>query len=131
MDADETLEVRTERRVDSPTPIVLQRWITPWASIPLAEDPISVASSRGLVGIISADGEAHVIDISTGDKPQTRPLNGAASDEISMQLTNALTRHQERGRQPWANTARIDGNTVATTHRGAILVGTSGPITKR
>lgn len=129
-DADETLEIRTGRQMNSPTPVVLQRWITPFAVIPMAEDPIFIAAAHGLVGIIGADGKARIIELDGRDESSTAPLDEAATNEASLQLVNALTRRQQHGRQPWAYTARVDANTVATTHRGAILIGTPGPTTK-
>ncbi|MGW3384994.1 hypothetical protein ACWDCO_33085 [Streptomyces albogriseolus] len=61
-EADEELELRTDREGHSGL-LMAQRWITPWARVPITSGPASLAVSNGLIEVQTRDGGKLLADL--------------------------------------------------------------------
>ena len=129
--ANETLQIRTMGGLSAPAPVVFQRWIVPFASLPLESVPAAVSAFERMVGVIGFDGNTQVVQIAAGGVLSTQRLNGERQMDPSLdRLVNKLAREVRRNREPWAVAAQIDRQTVAVSHGQELLIGTMGPVTK-
>lgn len=129
--AKETLQIRTGDRILAPAPVVFQRWIVPFASIPLEAAPLTVSASGGIIGVSGPNGETQVVQIAAGGMVRTQRLSGERQSDPSVdRLLAKLARAQERNREPWATAALLDRETVAVAHGQELLIGTVGPMIK-
>jgi hypothetical protein len=129
--ANETLQIRTAEGLSAPAPVVFQRWIVPFASLPLASVPSVVSASDGMVGVRGPNGDTQVVQIAAGGVLSTQRLNGERQLDPNMgRLVNKLAREEKRNRGSWATAAQLDRQTVAVAHGQELLIGTVGPMTK-
>jgi hypothetical protein len=129
--ANETLRIRTAEGLSAPAPVVFQRWIVPFASLPLESVPSAVSASDGMVGVRGPNGDTQVVQIAAGGVLSTQRLNGERQLDSSMdRLVKKLAREEKRNREPWAAAAQLDRQTVAVAHGRELLIGTVGPMTK-
>lgn len=127
-DADETLQIRGGRELTAPAPIVSQRWVVPFASVPLASEPVALASSGRVIAVREAEGATQVIDLDAEGAVHSRSIQSAArSDRPVTGVIDALARAERRDRVGSPAPARVDRETVALSHRGALVIGKALP----
>jgi hypothetical protein len=130
-DADETLQIRTNRPTATPPPVVSQRWVIPFASVPLKDPQRSIASVGGAIAVRGQDGETLLVELGSEGHVMTSRVDGRRQSEPGIRgVLDALTREEQRSREAWAAGARVDKQTVAVIHRGALLIGTVAPATR-
>lgn len=130
-DANETVRIRTVDSLSAPAPVVIQRWITPFASLSLESGPSAVSASDGMVGVRGHQGDTQIVQIAAGGVLSTQRLNVDRHLEPSMyRLLHKLARDEKRDREPWAAAAQLDRQTVAVAHGSELLIGTLGPMTR-
>ncbi|MDB5446658.1 MAG: hypothetical protein JWQ97_1975 [Phenylobacterium sp.] len=127
-DANETLEVRSNRDDNRLPTVAAQRWLRPFASLRLEEPPVAIAASGGLLAVRNADGVASAVEIGPDRTLLMRRLDGGGEVGGASvdRLGEALDREGRHGRSPWNGVAQIDSRTVAVVHEGSILVGAAG-----
>ncbi|MGH7712063.1 MAG: hypothetical protein ACREOG_12305 [Gemmatimonadaceae bacterium] len=127
-DATETLKIRTNRGMTAPAPLVSQRWVVPFAAIPLRDEPVALASVGRVIGVREANGATRVVDLGLDGQLRVRSVDHKVRAEAGMSgVLNALSRAERRNRSTWAVPARIDRQTVALAHGGKLLIGTALP----
>ena len=126
-DADETLEVRAGRALSTPAPLVLQRWVIPFATLPLDHGAVTVASSGGVVGVRDLGGQTRLIDAGPDGRGRVRIADARMYADLAFRrLQSALDHEGRRGLGTWAVAARISEGMVAIAHRGKLLIGSAG-----
>jgi hypothetical protein len=128
----ETLQIRMAKGLSAPAPVVFQRWIVPFASLPLENAPSAISASDGMVGIRGPNRDTQIVQIAASGVLSTQRLNGEQQLDPSLsRLVKKLAREEKRNREPWAATAaQLDRQTVAVAHGQELLIGTVGPMTK-
>ncbi len=129
--ANETLRILAGQLISAPTPVVFQRWIVPFASIPLDGVPTALSAAGGVVGVRGSHGETQVVRLAPGGVTSTNRLShGQQLDAALQRVVASLGREEGRHRGAWGAAAQIDRGTVAVAHGRELLIGTVGPMTK-
>ena len=129
--AHETLQIRTREGIAAPAPLVFQRWIIPFASLPLEITPTVISAADGMIAVRGSDGDTQVIHIAAGGVLSADRLNVERPLDPGMhRLIHKLTREERKGRGSWAVASQFDRQTVAVVHEQELLIGTVGPLTQ-
>ena len=129
--ANESLLILTSHHIVAPAPAVYQRWIVPFASVPLQEESLALSASEGIIGVREPGGKTLVIDLATAGVATAHHINSERpSTPVVQQLMTKLSRQEKRERAPWASAAQIDRETVAVVHGEQLLIGRLGKMTK-
>ncbi|GAA4887041.1 hypothetical protein GCM10023237_00120 [Streptomyces coeruleoprunus] len=114
--ADEELELRTDR-VGHSGLLMGQRWITPWARVPIASGPASVTVSDGLIEVQAHNDEKLLADftgriLTAYDAPaEKRPPSDDGKRSLSLFRTH-----------------RAGPTTVAAVDGDDLIIGRAGPL---
>ncbi len=123
--ATETLQIRTARELDAPAPAVWQRWMVPFAEVPVHSERVHLASAGRLIGVGREGGDPLVIDMGPDRRLRAKSISDAKGDARLTRLQAALGRSSRHGGAAAGagTTARIDRETVAVIDRGVVRVG--------
>ncbi len=112
--ADENLELRTDL-VGHSGVLMGQRWITPWARLPVENGAASVAVSDSVIEVRSHTGETLLADFSGG--------------LLAARLSPAGERPQAGvGASGSPSRTLQTGSTVVALHAGDVIIGKAGPL---
>lgn len=126
-DARETLEIRSNRNNNPTLSVVAQRWISPFAVLPLHDGHVTVAATAGLLGMRSSEGTTMLVDLSADGKLRTQQLRETAVPGAEL-LESAIDRTLRHGGEGWNSMAQIDEHTGAVVYGGKLLIGTLGAL---
>lgn len=127
-DATETLQVRRAGRAGAPAPQVLQRWIVPWASVPVADDAhtlrltaseLFVTGDRGVTRLELPQYLSRAVQAPHVQRPETNDISASAIPAVESSF--------EHARRAALRTAGV-GRSVAVLHRGQAVLGFAGPL---
>ena len=120
--AKESLQIRTNGSIDAPAPIVFQRWMVPFASVPLEGMPEALAAAGNAIGIRHHDALTQVVEIGSDgivrSGHESRHARGPGADRLARNFGRQI----ERNRKAWNAAAHLDRHTVAVVHRNELLI---------
>ena len=118
-------EIRAGRAFSAPPPLAFQRWVVPFASVPLDDVAVAIASSAGLIGLRGRGGQTKVYAMidSLGDVGEALASATPASLERLYRELRLELRYLPRERAvdvqlaPRVVSARVGGGTCTLTTR--------------
>jgi hypothetical protein len=128
--ANETLQVHTGHGFSAPAPVVRQRWIMPFAKIPVGQEPVSVSVRGGMIAIVDTHGKGQIVDLGPDGQVRARRVDERLRAEPAIgRVWNNVTsaRNQRSHGTDWAAPIQIDTRTVAVVHEQMLVIGLAEP----